>query len=103
KDNLQKMIDAGPRRVFVTLAVEAVHAPAFGGDSILKEGELVGTITSGAWGHRANKNLAMGFVDPEYGALGTRLEIELLGQTYPADVIAPCQIDPENRRVRRQT
>ncbi|MEM0944653.1 MAG: aminomethyltransferase family protein, partial [Pseudomonadota bacterium] len=88
------------RRAFVTLEIACDTAPAHPGDSLFQGGEVVGTVTSAAWGHRVAKNLAMGFVDPAQAAEGTEMDIDLLGKRFGARVIAPCQYDPENARVR---
>ena len=57
--------------------------------------DVVGTVTSGDWGHRVGMNLAYAFVRPDQSAIGTRLEADLLGMRVPVEVIAPSQYDPE--------
>ena len=47
-----------------SMVMDATHATAHGGDSILSDGRVVGSVTSVGWGHRVGKNIAMGFVDP---------------------------------------
>jgi dimethylglycine dehydrogenase len=89
-----------PRRRFVTLRIDSDSAPAHGGASVLAGGRVVGTVTSGAWGHRVGENLAMGFVDPDQAGEGTALEVEVIGRPLPAVVVAPCRYDPENLRMR---
>lgn len=86
---LAKMIETGPRRSFVSLAVEYDKAPAHSGASVVMEGNVIGTVTSGDWGHRVGQNIAMAFVDPEYGAKGTEVSVEILGQGYSAVVVGP--------------
>ena len=91
----------GPRRKFVTLVLECKHAPAHGGDSILSSsGTCIGTVTSGGWGYRVNKNIAMGFVDPEFDAIGTELSVEVIGESISAVVVERDLYDPENKRIR---
>lgn len=90
-----------PRRKFVTLVLDCKHAPAHGGDSILaSSGACIGTVTSAGWGYRVNKNIAMGFVDPEFDALGTKLSVEVIGESVPAAVVEPDLYDPEYKRIR---
>ncbi|MEM7506391.1 MAG: FAD-dependent oxidoreductase [Pseudomonadota bacterium] len=88
------------RRAFVSMEILTDHAPAHAGDSLYREGAVVGTITSAAWGHRVAKNLAMGFVQPDLAETGTEMTIDILGEEIPARVIAPCPYDPTNERVR---
>ncbi len=100
KTALQRMRDAGPRRKFVSMEIKSDEAPAHPGDSVVANGCVIGTITSGAWGYRVGKNLAMGFVAPEYSEVGSTFSVEIVGKTFLAEVCAPSPYDPENARVR---
>jgi dimethylglycine dehydrogenase len=100
KAALEKMVAAGPRMAFVTMVIEATHATAHGGDAILADGRVVGSVTSVGWGHRVGKNIAMGFVKPANAAVGTRLMIEVIGAPTPATVVPGCLYDPDNLRLR---
>lgn len=100
KDALAKMIDDEPRRNFVTLKLDNNEAPAHPGDSVIKNGKVVGTITSAGWGCRVNENLAMGFVDPDAIDETSALEILHVGMLSKAEIVDPCRYDPENRLVR---
>lgn len=100
KAALEKQLAGGLKRRFVTLALDCDHAPAHGGDSILANGRCIGTITSAGWGHRVGKNLAMGFLHPEYAEVGTPLQVEVIGEAVAASVVDPGLYDPENLRIR---
>jgi dimethylglycine dehydrogenase len=100
KAALEKMAADGPRRSFVSMVVDATHASPHGGDAILSGGRVVGSVTSVAWGHRVSKNIAMGFVEPAFGATGTALMVDVIGVPTPATVVPECLYDPENMRVR---
>lgn len=89
-----------PRRAFVSLVLNCTHAPAHGGDSIMAGDRVVGTVTSTGWGHRVGKNLAMGFVEPAFAAIGTKLHVEVIGEAVAAEVVPECLYDSENSRVR---
>ena len=84
----------------MALEVATREAPAHPGDSVVRSGQVVGTVSSAAWGHRVAKNLALAYVAPDCAALGTDLEIQMLGQNYPAVVCAEAQYDPSFTRVR---
>ena len=62
--------------------------------------QMVGRATAGAYGHYIGKSLAIGYVQIGLGALGTKIEVEILGDRYPARVIADSPHDPENARMR---
>lgn len=100
KPALERMRESGPRRLFVTLAIDTDDAPAQPGDSVMAGDRVVGTITSAAWGYRVGKNLAMAFVDPGHAAIGTGFEILMLGRRYQAQVCDACLYDPDYQRVR---
>lgn len=100
KDALVKMQAEGSRREFVSLTIGTDKFPAHPGDSILADGKCVGTVTSAAWGHRVNENLAMGFVDPAFADADSKLEVLILNQKVPASVDAFCRYDTKNLLVR---
>jgi dimethylglycine dehydrogenase len=100
KAALEKMIAEGHRRAFVSMVLDATHATAHGGDAILCDGRVVGSVTSVGWGHRVGKNIAMGFVEPAFAAEGTALMVEVIGVPTQATVVPECLYDPENLRVR---
>lgn len=54
--------EAGPKKGFVTLVVDAPDADAPYMSPIWLGGEIVGETTSGDWGYRVNKSIALGVV-----------------------------------------
>ena len=50
--------------------------------------------------HNLGRPLAMAYVKPEVAEIGTRLEIEVLSERFPACVVAESPWDPENARLR---
>ena len=100
KSQMQSQLAIGLRKRFVSLLLDAEHAPAHAGDSILHDGMVVGTVTSASWGHRVGKNIAMGFVAPELSQVGTILQVEVVGEPVKAMVCEPCLYDRENLLVR---
>jgi len=100
KAALQARLDAGPSRKLVCLHLDCTHAPAHGGASVRLGGEVVGTISSGDWGHRLNANLAYGFVLPEHAALGTALTVDVIGQPVAAQVVDMGLYDPSFAKLR---
>jgi dimethylglycine dehydrogenase len=77
KDALTKRHAAGPSRKLVTLTVDTKDAPAHGGASVGVEGRIIGTITSGDWGHRTGLNLAYAFVEPAYAVPDTDVTVDI--------------------------
>ncbi|WP_298917649.1 FAD-dependent oxidoreductase [uncultured Roseobacter sp.] len=100
KSALENRGAAGPRKKLVSLILDNTDAPAHGGASIMIADTVVGTVTSGDWGHRVNANLALGFVDAEFAQIDQRVEIDVLGSRISAQIIAPGPYDPDYTRVR---
>jgi dimethylglycine dehydrogenase len=67
---------------------------------LMDQGRVVGTVSSGDWGHRTGLNLAYAFVDPAFAAIGTTCEIDVLGDMIKATVITPSPYDPKLENVR---
>ncbi|WP_281973177.1 GcvT family protein [Ruegeria faecimaris] len=90
----------GPRRKLVPLRLETGQGPAHAGASLMMGDTVVGTITSGEWGHRTGLNLAHGFVDPSLAEIGCKIELDHCGKRVNATVIAPSPYDPDHSRLR---
>ena len=92
---------AGPARRFVTLVVDAgaCDAPYM---STLRHGEeTVGETTSGGWGHRIGKSIALGMARADMAVEGTELDVEIFGERRRAVVQADRPLyDPDNARMR---
>ncbi|CUI01755.1 GcvT family protein [Leisingera aquaemixtae] len=97
---LLKRRAAGPRKKLVTLKIAATHAPAHGGASLMQKDKVVGTITSGDWGHRVGMNLAYAFVEPDLATVDSSMQLDLCGDLVTATVIAPSPYDPGFDRIR---
>ncbi|MEM7170425.1 MAG: FAD-dependent oxidoreductase [Pseudomonadota bacterium] len=71
-----------------------------GNEPLFKDGQMVGRCTSGTHSHNLDKSLALAYVEPDHCSPGTDLEVEILGQRFPAKVIGNSPWDPENRCLR---
>ncbi len=88
---------------FVTMEVHGVTdagSDARGSEPIHKAGKLIGRATNGGYGWRCGKSLALAMVKPEFAALGTKLDITILGEQKRAVVIGESPWDAENLRLR---
>ena len=63
-------------------------------------GAIVGRATAGGYGHVVKQSIAIGYVQPKYSALGTQLQIEILGKRHPATVVHESPYDPDNVQLR---
>ncbi|PWJ13778.1 GcvT family protein [Jannaschia seohaensis] len=89
-----------PSRRIVTMEIDADGADASGFEPIWRDGEKVGFVTSGGFGHTIGKSLAMGMVQADHSDIGTALQTHIVGQAREAIVIPPSPYDPEGRAMR---
>lgn len=100
KRGLTLLMKNGPKRKLTPLALASNKTPAHSNASVILDNQVVGTITSGEWGHRTKLNLALAYLDPELTNIGRDLEVDSVGQMIPARVIEKCPYDPEGNRMR---
>jgi 4-methylaminobutanoate oxidase (formaldehyde-forming) len=98
RDVLAKIKAEGPRRKLVSFAVDA-FAPFHSGETILFDGNVVGSTTSAGFGHTLGKTIAFGYV-PAALAGETDFEIVAFGQAYAAKRGPRCLYDPKNERLK---
>ena len=101
KAAIQNEKQQGVKKAFATLIVEAGDADAPYMSCILHGDEIVGETTSGAWGYRVGKSIALGMIRPELAVAGTELEVEIYGEKRRAVVQEDQPLwDPANERLR---
>jgi dimethylglycine dehydrogenase len=101
RDGLLAGRERGFANRYVTLEVHDVtDADARGSEPIYHDRELIGRCTSGGYGWRVGKSLALGLVRPQLGEIGTEIEIEILGKRHRATIVPESPFDPENARLR---
>ncbi|SHL50321.1 dimethylglycine dehydrogenase [Roseovarius marisflavi] len=92
---------AGRKKAFVTLIVDAKEADAPYMSTLWHDGAIVGETTSGAWGYRVNASVALGMIRADLAVPGTEIEVEIYGERCRAVVQADAPLwDPENARLR---
>ncbi len=96
KDGLERQRRAGNRRELAVLRLDSRRAPAHPGETVFANGGPVGVVTSGAWGHRTDQNLAFAYLEPSVAGIGTELEVLLIGEPTRATVTERCSYDPEH-------
>ena len=91
----------GFANAFVTLEVDGPpDADPLGNNPLYVGKEMVGRATGGNYGFRVAQSLALAMLRPELAAEGTTLDIEVLGERYPARVVPESPWDPRNERLR---
>ena len=91
----------GPEKIQVTLEIEDGDADASGYEPIWSDsGDMIGFVTSGAFGHTVKKSLAMALIDPALASVGTQVMVHVVGGERRAKVIAPSPYDPKGTAMR---
>ena len=91
----------GPEKIQVTLEIEDGDSDASGYEPIWSEaGDMVGFITSGAYGHTVKKSLAMALIEPALANEGTAVTVHIVGVERRAKVITPSPYDPNGMAMR---
>ena len=103
----QKARGSLPKRlVQVMLEDDSATAPMlYHEEPILRDGLIVGSIRSGAWGHRLDKSLGMGYVSLEAGVTkewleSGRWEVEVACERFGARVSLQAWYDAKNERIK---
>ena len=87
-DVINGQLANGTDRVRVALIVKE-GAPAREGAEIADaEGTVIGKVTSGGPSPTLGKNIAMGYVPPQFAELGTELKVVVRGKPAAAEVVA---------------
>ena len=101
RDALVAWRDKGFENKLVTLEVEGVtDADARGSEPVMKNGVMIGRTTSGGYGWRTGKSLALAMVGPEFSHIGGDVDVRILGETRRAIVIPDSPYDPQNKALR---
>lgn len=101
RDALLTWRDNGLANRLVTMEVHGVtDADARGSEAVYHGSAIAGRVTSGGYGWRVGKSLAMAMVRPDLAGEGTELEIAILGVRHRAAIIADSPYDPENAVLR---
>ena len=86
---------------FVTLVVEAGENDAPYMSPLWHEGKIVGETTSGGFGYRVDKSIALGMIRADLAIPGTKIHVEIFGENFPAVVQEDKPLwDPQNERLR---
>ena len=100
----QALIDWQARGFANQLVMLEVHdvedADPVGNNPIYHDGALVGRATTGGYGFRLDRSLAIAMVRPELAAVGNELEMDILSRRHRVTIIPESPYDPDNKRLR---
>jgi dimethylglycine dehydrogenase len=91
--------DGGPMRL-MSFEVDAADADAIGDEPIWHDGQVVGWVTSGGFGHSVQRSLALGYIPAGLADARSGFEIEILGARRASVRLDAPPFDPEGSRMR---
>jgi len=96
--------EAGLARRLVQFRLTNPEPMLFHNEAIVRDGEIVGTITSGNYGHFLGGAIGLGYVpcagESAEDVLASSYEIEVAGRRWPAIASLTPMYDPKSERVR---
>jgi len=96
----EKQRAEGPKQKLVTMVIDIDGIDVSNDEAILKDGKVIGYISSGGYAHSLQKSMAMGYVSIENANAGTKVEVEILGEMYSAEIIGEVLYDPSGKNMR---
>ncbi|WP_298260030.1 FAD-dependent oxidoreductase [uncultured Litoreibacter sp.] len=83
-----------------TLTLDTDKTPAHGGASVMLGDTVVGTVSSGDYGHRIKQNLAYAFIAADVPLDCAALKVDVLGELIDAKIVSRALYDPQMTLVR---
>ncbi len=105
RDALLRQKQAGVKKRLVQFALEDPEPLLYHNEPIYRDGEIVGYITSGNYGHSLGRAVGLGYVKHADGVEkdfieSGRYEIEIACERFPARASLRPMYDPKSERVR---
>ncbi|MCP5087399.1 MAG: FAD-dependent oxidoreductase [Rhodobacteraceae bacterium] len=98
RDSMLERDARDDRWEMVLLDVQTNQTDPFYAHPVTVNGDVVGIVTSGAYGHRTGKALALAFLRKR--SLRWGLSVEILGRGHPSNVLDTPPFDPMNMRLK---
>jgi glycine cleavage system T protein len=96
--------EAGLARRMVQFKLRDASPMLYHNEAIVRDGKIVGPITSGNYGHHLGAAIGLGYVpcagETTEAVLASHYEIEVAGQRFAADASLVPMYDPKSERVR---
>ncbi|RUV53549.1 FAD-dependent oxidoreductase [Mesorhizobium sp. M7A.F.Ca.MR.228.00.0.0] len=104
RDAVLRKKEAGLSRRLVQFRLKDPEPLLFHNEAILRDGKIVGPITSGNYGHHLGGAVGLGYVpcrgESEADVLASSYEIEIAGERFAAEASLKPMYDPKAEKVR---
>ncbi|MCP4024408.1 MAG: FAD-dependent oxidoreductase, partial [Desulfobacteraceae bacterium] len=88
KKGVEKQKADGIPLKLVCMTVDVKDSDPWGYNPIFAGDQRIGMTSSGGFGHRTQKSIALGYVKPEFAKPGTKLDVEVLGKKRSSEVVS---------------
>jgi 4-methylaminobutanoate oxidase (formaldehyde-forming) len=99
KPALVKIMEQGLKSRLMALTMDA-GGNLYGGESVRKNGRLVGRIRTGHYGYSIGKDIGLVYLPLDLAAAGTELTVEVLGERVQARVAEKVLVDSAGEKLR---
>jgi sarcosine dehydrogenase len=100
REALLKIKQEGPKWKLCTFTLDHDRPiPLSGGETITCRGKVVGAVSSGGYGHKVKKTIAMGYLPASEADHQDGFAIEVFGEAIPATRLMKAPYDPERSRI----
>ncbi len=99
KERLQALSTQEQKWCLSCFTIDVDEQDAVGGEPILCDGEVVGIVSSGSFGHTVGKSIAVGYIPPSKRT-SKDVNIEIIGKAKKAQIVTEPLVDPKGLRMR---
>jgi glycine cleavage system aminomethyltransferase T len=100
REALVRQKETGLQRKLCCLTLAESAAIAIGNEPIRSGDNVISWVTSGGYGYSVGQSIGYGYLPVEYAAVGTALNIEIIGERVEAVVAAEPLWDPTGERIK---
>jgi aminomethyltransferase len=86
REVLAKTKAEGPAQKLAPFRMEGKGPPPRPHYAVFSHGEKIGEVTSGTLSPSLNYGIGMAYLSPQHAKIGTKIEIEIRGQKFPAQI-----------------
>ena len=86
RDVLARAKAEGPAQKLAPFRMEGKGPPPRPHYGVFSNGEKIGEVTSGTLSPSLNYGIGMAYLSPPHAKIGTKIEIEIRGQKFPAQI-----------------
>ena len=84
----------------VTLKLDDQDAQPIGNEPVMQDGQMIGKVTSAAYGYRVGRPVALALIETDLAVDGQQVMVNIAGEKTLATVIDGAAFDPDGRVMR---